>query len=172
MSTPDVSIVIVSFNVRKLLLQCLASLDRGAPELNLQVIVVDNGSAPAFAASLASLPPSVIVLTQPKPGQAAARNAGITAASGDLLFFTDADCRVDAGWLLSGIEGFERTSAPILRGHSGAVVTTAASRAIEHSFRWREQWIVGQTVNVDLPKAKRFTLKIVTSTRCLHLLKC
>jgi GT2 family glycosyltransferase len=40
----DLSIIIVSWNVRKLLANCLQTIDSGRGELNLEVIVVDAGS--------------------------------------------------------------------------------------------------------------------------------
>ena len=40
----DLSIIIVSWNVKELLRQCLASVESGRGALNLQVIIVDNAS--------------------------------------------------------------------------------------------------------------------------------
>ncbi|MGD2050548.1 MAG: glycosyltransferase, partial [Chloroflexota bacterium] len=40
----DLSIIIVSWNVRDLLANCLDTIDRGRGELDLEVIVVDAGS--------------------------------------------------------------------------------------------------------------------------------
>ena len=40
----DVSIVVVNWNTKELLLDCLRSIDDTALDLNIEVIVVDNGS--------------------------------------------------------------------------------------------------------------------------------
>jgi GT2 family glycosyltransferase len=129
---------------------CVASVQASAgPELELEVIVVDNGSARAFRASLETLKPGVHVVDEPTPGAAAARNAGVAAASGDVLLFTDADCVVHPGWPSAAIEGLRRTGADILRGAAGGLAETPGARLIEASFAPRKRWRAGQRVGVD-----------------------
>lgn len=67
------------------------------PGIDYEVIVVDNGSSDDTAAVAAA--EGARVVTQPKRGAAAARNAGIGVARGDIICVTDADCRPEAGWL-------------------------------------------------------------------------
>ena len=50
--TPDISVVIVNYNVADLLRNCLLSLQKSCNRLNLQVIVVDNASADESLAML------------------------------------------------------------------------------------------------------------------------
>ena len=50
------------------------------------------------------------------PGSYAARNAGIAAARGGLLAFTDADCRPDPGWLAALAAAHEADPGVILAG--------------------------------------------------------
>lgn len=50
--TPDVSVIIVSWNVAPLLRRCLRSLVADAPDPSLQVIVVDNASSDDSVAML------------------------------------------------------------------------------------------------------------------------
>jgi glycosyltransferase involved in cell wall biosynthesis len=57
----------------------------------LEVIVVDDGSTDGSAAVAAAAGPSVRVLAGSFGGAAAARNAGVAAARGDLLAFVDHD---------------------------------------------------------------------------------
>jgi glycosyltransferase involved in cell wall biosynthesis len=56
-----------------------------------QVIVVDNGSTDRSAEIAAGFGPIVEVVTEPRPGIGAARNAALRAARGDYLAFLDAD---------------------------------------------------------------------------------
>lgn len=75
-----------------------ASMQRAAAEL----VIVDNGSADAtaevIAAFAASAPFPVICCREPTPGLSRARNAGLRAAHGVVLAFTDDDCRLAADY--------------------------------------------------------------------------
>jgi len=56
-----------------------------------QLIVVDNGSADRSAEIAAGFGAPVEVVSEPRPGIGAARNAALRAARGDYLAFLDAD---------------------------------------------------------------------------------
>ena len=60
-------------------------------DVSLEIVTVDNGSSDGTAAILGTLP--VRFVSEPKPGPAAARNAGVRAATGDVIVFMDADTR-------------------------------------------------------------------------------
>ena len=53
-SSPDLSILIVNWNVRDLLRDCLRSIDAGRGGLALEVIVVDSASADGSADMVAA----------------------------------------------------------------------------------------------------------------------
>jgi GT2 family glycosyltransferase len=77
------------------LLAALATLRLPAAEV--EILLVDNepdAGPPPLAA-----PANARVLSCAAPGSYAARNAGIAAARGRLIVFTDADCRPDPDWL-------------------------------------------------------------------------
>ncbi len=73
----------------------------GAPEF--EVLVVDNGSSDATPALLperaASAAYPLRILRVAKPNRAAARNAGVAAASGALIVFVDDDVWLPQGFL-------------------------------------------------------------------------
>jgi glycosyltransferase involved in cell wall biosynthesis len=93
-----VSIVIPVLNGERTLRSCLAAvLAMDYPAERREVIVVDNGSTDATQAIVRSNP--VTYLHEPRRGPATARNAGITAATGDVVAFTDADCLPTTEWL-------------------------------------------------------------------------
>ncbi|MFN5867688.1 MAG: glycosyltransferase family 2 protein, partial [Candidatus Kapaibacterium sp.] len=50
--TPVVSIVIVNYNVREFLQQCLESIDRSTFDLPYEVLVIDNNSHDQSVATL------------------------------------------------------------------------------------------------------------------------
>lgn len=58
---------------------------------NIEIIVVDDGSDDDTAEKLVPYTGRIRVLTQKNRGVSAARNAGIKAASGDLIAFLDSD---------------------------------------------------------------------------------
>jgi glycosyltransferase involved in cell wall biosynthesis len=70
-----------------------------------EVVIADNGSTDgslAFARDWSTIHPNVrVVDASGLDGAAAARNAGVEVAAGDLLAFCDADDVVLAGWLES-----------------------------------------------------------------------
>ena len=63
--TPTLSIVVVNWNTRELLLQLLRRLF-DAPRLPFEVLVVDNQSADGSAEAAANTFPQAIVLPQPR----------------------------------------------------------------------------------------------------------
>jgi GT2 family glycosyltransferase len=77
-------------------LDALARQDYAADRF--EVIVVDDGSDPPLE-PVATNGPRVRWLRQAHAGPAAARNSGAAAAAGEVLAFTDDDCRPAAGWL-------------------------------------------------------------------------
>jgi glycosyltransferase involved in cell wall biosynthesis len=94
-----VSVVIPCLNcagtIRRLV---RALLEQELPEeVDLEIIVVDNGSTDGSLSAVADLP--VQVVREPRKGPASARNAGIRAADGDIILLLDADTR-PAGPLL------------------------------------------------------------------------
>jgi glycosyltransferase involved in cell wall biosynthesis len=77
---------------------CLRALDaQTAPDLD--VVVVDDGSLDATAvAAVVGRHRGVRLVRGEGRGPAAARNLGARAARGDLICFTDDDCRPGPGW--------------------------------------------------------------------------
>jgi GT2 family glycosyltransferase len=69
---------------------------------DFEVIVVDNRRAPGVgddALARAAALPGVRVLAERRPGISAARNAGLRAARGEIVAYTDDDVEVDPRWL-------------------------------------------------------------------------
>ncbi|WP_375426916.1 glycosyltransferase family 2 protein [uncultured Sphingomonas sp.] len=79
------------------LASCLDSLARLDPMAD-EIIVVDNDAA-GSARAVVSAHPHCRYVHEPRPGLSVARNAGIRAATGNLIAFTDDDARPDPGWM-------------------------------------------------------------------------
>lgn len=92
METVDVTIVIVSYNVRQYLRQCLESIERCRQMHRLQVIVVDNASQDGTASMLAPLFPWVeFVALDENIGFGRANNIGIERARGRYTLILNPD---------------------------------------------------------------------------------
>ncbi len=102
------SIVVLSWNTSELLRACLASLRRLPPDLDHEVIVVDNASADGSADMVArEFPEARLIRNEQNLGYAAGNNAGIRASSGRhvLLLNSDTEVAPDApGLLVSHLE--------------------------------------------------------------------
>lgn len=100
MNRPDVSIVIVSWNTRTYLARCLAAIPRGAGDLALERIVVDNGSTDGTQAMLAEEFPNVrVVQSQENLGFGRANNVAARASRGRALLLLNSDCELLPGAL-------------------------------------------------------------------------
>jgi GT2 family glycosyltransferase len=90
------SIIIVSYNARGDLSNCLASLGDAPPQASHEVIVVDNASTDGSEAAAARSGARVIALPDNR-GFAAGNNAGIRASRGELLLLLNSDTLVPPG---------------------------------------------------------------------------
>jgi glycosyltransferase involved in cell wall biosynthesis len=103
-----VSVIIPVYNGEKVVGACLDALEgQTLPRDDYEIVVVDNGSTDQ-SANIAKQFPDVRVLTEPKPGSYAARNAGIAASRHPFLAFTDADCIPEPHWLEAGLRALKR----------------------------------------------------------------
>lgn len=99
-----VSIIIPVLNRSSYLLNCLQALNRQSyPNHSYEILVIDNGSTENIKA-VTALFENVTMLYESKSGSYNARNAGILAAKGDILAFTDADCLPEENWIEEGVK--------------------------------------------------------------------
>lgn len=93
------SIVIVSFNARTDLVNCLLSLKKYPPSAAHEIIVVDNASADGSVEAARAIAGIRVVEMGRNAGFSAANNAGIREATGELLLLLNSDTLVPAGAL-------------------------------------------------------------------------
>jgi cellulose synthase/poly-beta-1,6-N-acetylglucosamine synthase-like glycosyltransferase len=127
---PQVSVIIPIFNGQDDLPDletCL--LQQTFPADQVEYLLVDNNSQDETLPRLRALADRalqqqilVIPLTERDiQSSYAARNRGIRAAKGDILVFTDADCRPDAEWLVRLVQPFEHANVGIVVGEIKAL---------------------------------------------------
>src|SRR5579859_861976 len=95
---PRVSIVVATYQGGRTLKACLDSLER-LNYSDFEVILVDDGSTDATQQIAAAHPQVRYFKHEKNLGLSVARNTGIAAATGEIVAFTDSDCRADEDWL-------------------------------------------------------------------------
>lgn len=134
MTEPHLSVVVPARNEEDLIESCLASV-AAQPDV-YECVVVDNGSTDGtvavverFAREHRHLP--VVVVHEPEPGVARAKNVGARRAGGDVLLFLDADSRM-AGRLGRDVLARSASGAP-----AGSIRIVADSRhPVDRFFFW------------------------------------
>ena len=166
---PEISILLPTCNRPALLEGCLDALLRQRTTRSFEVIVIDNAPRAGSASDPPTCLPRVRWTAESRQGEPYARNAGIRAARGKVLVFTDDDTLASPDWL-------ENLVAPLFLRREVAAVTgqtlplkleTEAERLFEayggmghgktpaeFDFRWLKSnwlrlplWQIGTTAN-------------------------
>jgi glycosyltransferase involved in cell wall biosynthesis len=101
---PEVSVVVPAYNASRTIGRCIESLlglSKNSPPH--EIIIVDNGSDDGTAETIRKHSRITLVEEKAVRGPSAARNAGVRAATGAIIAFTDADCVVTPEWLVHGV---------------------------------------------------------------------
>lgn len=94
-NTIDLSIIIVSFNTRDILKQCLQSVYEQARQVDFEVIVIDNNSADASVEMIKrGFPGVILIANSANRGFAAANNQGMKQARGRYILLLNSDTMV------------------------------------------------------------------------------
>jgi GT2 family glycosyltransferase len=101
----SVSVVICTRDRPDELARCLASLPEQTRPPK-EVVVVDNASREGRTRELA-MAAETIYVREDRPGLDFARNAGIRAASGEIIVYTDDDVRLHPRWLERMVAAFD-----------------------------------------------------------------
>jgi glycosyltransferase involved in cell wall biosynthesis len=105
-SSPEVSFIVCTRDRVAVLEACIRSI-QAACRLHgafaAELVVVDNGSTDCTAEHLAGIADRSDIpfkaVYEPRPGLAAARNAGLARARGRVLVFVDDDCQIHGDYL-------------------------------------------------------------------------
>jgi len=112
-----VSIVIPCYNQARFVGEGIASALAQTGPHGIDVIAVDDGSTDGSAAVMAAAAATsarLRVISQPNCGLAAARNAGLDAARGELIIFLDADDRLHPGAVNAAVKSLAAATDAIM----------------------------------------------------------
>jgi glycosyltransferase involved in cell wall biosynthesis len=120
MNTPELSVVIPTYNRLETLRVVLPKLlDSDVRADRFEIIVADSNSVDGtaeFLRDVATAYPNVRRLPGPYSGRAEARNAGITAARGEIVFFMDSDIIASPDLLTQHLSGHRQESGIAIVG--------------------------------------------------------
>ena len=135
------SIIVCVYNRADKIADCLTSIlamHRG----DYEIVLVDDASndeTPATLEAFKQAHPDIrvqIVRNEENLGVSGTRNAGIQAAHGDFVFFTDSDCSVEPDWLSRMLVELENSGAAAV---AGAVVEPEPGNLAERAYRGGSQ---------------------------------
>lgn len=91
----DMSFVLPVYNVEAYIKECLESIVAAIPKnMRCQFIIVDDGTPDGSMAAVEDIQsklPNLVIIEQKNQGLSAARNAGLTRATGRFVWFIDTD---------------------------------------------------------------------------------
>lgn len=106
---PVVSVVVVSYNCKGPLVECLRSLEGERSEISLEVILVDNDSRDGTAYAVATGFPWVqLIVNRDNAGFSRAVNEGLRFARGDHVLILNPDTVVPPGSIRLAVHELER----------------------------------------------------------------
>jgi glycosyltransferase involved in cell wall biosynthesis len=163
---PDVTVVIPTHD-RPILAAQAASMALAQTGVNVEVIVVDNGSSPANTDLLAQLiDPRAKLITEPhQVGVSVARNIGAELASSDWIAFLDDDdlwpsyklraqldalaAAPDSRWCISGTVCVDTDMKPVLPARMPSAGTRADVELLQRSFVSMSDLVVRRDIMFD-----------------------
>jgi GT2 family glycosyltransferase len=131
---PVLSVIIVTWNVRDLTLDCLTHLHRATEGMHTEVIVVDNASTDGTVDALRNTHPDIrVIANRENVGFPAANNQALAMARGKYVLFLNPDTRVGTQAVRACMDSLEKDAAIGMAGcrldlENGAVQLECARR--------------------------------------------
>lgn len=133
---PEATLIIPVYNVADYLEECLASVFSNAATVELEVIIIDDGSTDDSGRLVADIlagrqPAETLYLRQGNQGLSAVRNRGVSLATGDFIGFLDSDDLLTAGGIRALLDFARSNGCDLVLGKS--LVFDSLSHAV-HPF--------------------------------------
>ena len=146
-----ISIIILSWNTRDLLAQCLDSIEQHKGDIQLEIIVVDNASTDGSQAMLEEKYPQItLIINKQNLGFAKANNQAMQVAQGDYFLLWNSDAFATPGAIQSLLQLAEKEPrAAIIGAQLRNVDNTFQASYSPFPNQWREFLILtglGRTI--------------------------
>ena len=163
------SVIVCVYNRGKQVQACLDSL-LAMEHSDFEFVLVNDGSTDDTARRLEDFRTEhpdravTVVHNRCNLGTAGARNVGLVAAAGDLVFFTDSDCTVSPGWLGELLDCFDD---PTIAAAAGPILTPPPTNLAERAYvgssrtrvtKWHQRDVAGGSMGFrrEIALALRF----------------
>lgn len=115
---PLVTVIVPVFNGVATLPDLLRALDaQRYPRERLQILIADDASTDGTVPWLETQHEKLeVVRLSVNRGSYAARNAALLRARGEVIAFTDADCRPDPDWVVQGVRALQAQGGGLIAG--------------------------------------------------------
>lgn len=111
----DLTISIVNYDTKEIIIKCLESIFKFTKDLNFEVIVVDNGSSDGSPEAMKNLYPSVkLIKNQENEGFAKAHNKAFKLSSGKYFLVLNSDIVIERNTFKEIVDFMENNSDVVL----------------------------------------------------------
>lgn len=158
-----VSIIIVNYNTKVYITDCIQSIYKNIRTVPFEILVVDNNSSDGSQSYIREIFPKVrLMLLDKNMGFGTANNAGVKEAKGKYVFLLNSDTIVTKDILTPLISFYEKHPEQKI----GALGTLLISREHEilHSFGNFPNLLLSRTKEPDKPKILQYILAHYSST--------
>jgi GT2 family glycosyltransferase len=141
----DLSVIIVNYNTKKLLLDCLDSIVKQTQNINYEIIVVDNASIDGSVEEIQSRSCGTkfkIIINKSNLGYAKANNIGIRQANGKWILLLNTDTKIVDNALKKlvdfseGKQNLGVLGPKLLNPDDSAQLSTARFLTLPNVFLW------------------------------------
>jgi GT2 family glycosyltransferase len=112
-------VIIPAWNGHATIADCLQSVRRASQSWNVEILIVESSGDAARDIVRAQFPEVRLIIPAGRLQVGAARNLGLTHATGELAFFVDQDCTVPENWFDRVVPFFKDSAVGAVGGSLG-----------------------------------------------------
>ncbi|MFN2110239.1 MAG: glycosyltransferase [Anaerolineae bacterium] len=136
-SALDYSVIVPAYQAADMIGACVRALAQQTIErTRYEIIVVDDGSTDATG-DVAREASADRIVRVPHGGPSTARNAGIEAAQGEIVLFTDADCEPAENWIACMVAPLDNPQVMGVKGTYRTRQSSLIARLVQLEFEIR-----------------------------------